>query len=117
MRQAPPLGLGIERDDLRAFGLGIAQVALEALQLAFVDNRSVVRIVSELRKKALHSVAVGGDERIDTPPGDQHIVRRHASLPGVECLAEGYALGDSGQRYLGGDDSRRLTSQLESHRG
>jgi hypothetical protein len=36
-------GLRIERDDLRALGLGFAQVALQALQLASVDNRSVVR--------------------------------------------------------------------------
>jgi hypothetical protein len=36
-------GLRIERDDLRALGLGFAQVALQALQHASVDNRSVVR--------------------------------------------------------------------------
>ena len=116
VRQAPALVTGEQRHQLRALGLGIGDVALEAAELALVDDGGVVRVVFQLGVEALHGGTVGGDEAFQAILRHQHIVRRHAGLPGVHGLAEGDALGGVCQRHIGGNDGRRLAAQLQGHR-
>ncbi|MCY1281471.1 hypothetical protein D9M70_302810 [compost metagenome] len=117
MGQAPALGFGEQRQQACALGLGVGQVAVQAAQLALVDDGGVVGVVLELRVEALHGLAIGLDEALDAVFRHQHVVRRHAGLAGIHGLAEGDALGGVGQRHVGGDDGWRFAAQLQGYRG
>jgi len=85
--------------------------------LPFVDDGGVVRVVGQCRVKTAKRLAVGLDETLDAIFRHQHVVRRHAGLPGVQGLAEGDAFGGVLEGHIGGNDRRRFAAQFQRDRG
>ncbi|MNZ92609.1 hypothetical protein D3C78_1116370 [compost metagenome] len=85
--------------------------------MSLIDDRGVVRVVSQRRIKPADGCAIGFDETSDAILRHQHIVRGHAGLAGVQGLAEGDALGGVLERHVAGNNGRGLAAKLQSHRG
>ncbi|MCY1424954.1 hypothetical protein D9M71_407270 [compost metagenome] len=91
------------------------QVALQALKMARIDDRGVVRVVLEGREQLGNRGFSNGDEFRQFFFGHKHIVRCQADLPGVVQLA-GNNLVNGGCKVGGaGDDGRRLATQFQGH--
>ena len=117
MGHAPPLALGIERDQPGAFFAGVCLQVFKSRQLALADDGGVVRVVVQRWIKIEYGLAVSLDKPVDPLVRHQHIVGRDTGLPGVQGFAPGDAPGGVFERHPSRNDRRGFAAQLQRHRG
>ena len=76
-----------EYHDLRATLLRFVQVAVQALVVALVDHRGVVRIVEQGGEHFFHRAGCRLDKIVHFLFRDEYVVRRQADLAGIHGLA------------------------------
>ncbi|MNE10509.1 hypothetical protein D3C80_1032260 [compost metagenome] len=91
------------------------QVALQALIVARIDDRGVVRVVLQGREQLGDRGLGDGNELGQFFLGNEHIVRCQADLSGVVQLAGDDFAHRRGKVGGTGDNGRRLATQFQGH--
>ena len=102
--------------NVRTFGFGVVDEALQPCKVVIVYDPRVVGVVRDIRIEPFCLRRERHDELLDTVLGDQCVVRRHAGLAAIGELAKGDAPCRFAQRVAVFDDDGRLAAKLERDR-
>ena len=109
------LAARIDRQRLAAFRFKIGQIAVQALVVALVDDRGVLRIVQQRGVHLGGYTLQGVDHLRQALLGDHQVIGRQTDLPRVQGFAQHDALRGKFEIDIAREDHRRLAAQFQGH--